>query len=507
MLTKKQKQVLDFVKVYHKKNDYAPSLEEIREAFKLASVSTAHYYIKKLQDGGFLIKKHNQPRSINLYQKQALVNIALLGQIAAGQPIEAVANKETIAVPKDKTMGEKNIYALRVIGDSMIDENIHDGDIVLIKHQDTADNGQKVVALIDGYETTLKKFYKERGLVRLQPANKNIEPIIIKKDRKLAIQGVVVGIIKNEEELQAEEIFSSDKIKRVSRLPLNKIILGDAVKELRKLPDDSCDVIIADPPYNIGKDFGNNTDNRELNEYIGWCQSWINECIRTLKPNGTFFIYGFSEILAHISVKIPINKRWLIWHYTNKNVASLNFWQRSHEAIICAWKDKPIFNRDDVREPYTVGFLNGAAGKVRKGTVGRFSKGGKETVYNAHSDGALPRDVIKVPALAGGAGMVERWFLCETCGDVFAPKELKKHREHKVMKHPTQKPGEITRKLIKSSTADRESVVLVPFVGTGSECVVAKELNHNYIGFEINPDYIKIAEKWLEETKTTPKLF
>ena len=126
-------------------------------------------------------------------------------------------------------------------------------------------------------------------------------------------------------------------------------------------------------------------------------------------------------------------------------------------------------------------FLNGAAGKVRKGTVGRFSKGGKETVYKAHSGGALPRDVIKVPALAGGAGMVERWFLCETCGDVFAPKELKKHREHKVMKHPTQKPVELTRKLIKSATADGESVVLVPFVGTGSECVVAKELNHNYI--------------------------
>ena len=98
-------------------------------------------------------------------------------------------------------------------------------------------------------------------------------------------------------------------------------------------------------------------------------------------------------------------------------------------------------------------------------------------------------------------------MLCETCGDVFAPKELKKHREHKVMKHPTQKPVEITRKLIKSSTADSESVVLIPFVGTGSECVVAKELNHNYIGFEINPDYIKIAEKWLKETKTTPKLF
>jgi site-specific DNA-methyltransferase (adenine-specific) len=166
---------------------------------------------------------------------------------------------------------------------------------------------------------------------------------------------------------------------------------------LRKLPDESCDVVIIDPPYNIGKDFGNDSDKRELGEYVDWCKSWINESVRTLKPNGTMFIYGFSEILAYLSVEIPIQKRWLIWHYTNKNVASLNFWQRSHEAIICAWKEKPVFNRDDVREPYTEGFLNGAAGKVRKGTLGRFSSSGLETIYKAHDGGALPRDVIKIP--------------------------------------------------------------------------------------------------------------
>ncbi len=507
MLTKRQKEILGFIKIHRKKNGYAPSFNEIKKHIGLKSVSTIHYHIKKLENLGLLRKGENKPRSVDVYEKEKMVNVPLLGLIAAGQPIEAIQNKETIAVPQSRVPRFGEFYALRVIGNSMIDENIHDGDIVLAKRQDTADNGQKVVALIDGYETTLKKFYKERGQVRLQPANKNIEPIIIKEDRELIIQGVVIDVIKNEEELQAKEIVTSDKIKRTSKLPLNKIILGDAIKELRKLPDNSCDVIIADPPYNIGKDFGNNIDKRELGEYVEWCKGWINECIRVMKPTGTLFIYGFSEILAYLSVEIPTNKRWLIWHYTNKNVASLNFWQRSHEAIICAWKDKPIFNRDDVREPYTEGFLNGAAGKVRKGTAGRFSSNGKETVYNAHSGGALPRDVIKVPALAGGAGMTERWFLCKTCNDVFEPKELKKHKEHDVMKHPTQKPGEITRKLIKSSMVKKNGVVLIPFVGTGSECVIAKELNQNYIGFEINPDYIRIAEKWLKETKATPKLF
>ncbi len=296
-------------------------------------------------------------------------------------------------------------------------------------------------------------------------------------------------------------------IKKKRKLPINQVILGDALVELKKLPDESCDVIVVDPPYNIGKDFGNNIDKRELGEYIRWCKDWIKECIRVMKPNGTMFIYGFSEILAYLSVEIPINKRWLIWHYTNKNVASLNFWQRSHEAIICAWKDSPVFNRDEIREPYTEGFLNGAAGKIRKGTAGRYSSGGQETIYKAHESGALPRDVIKIPALAGGAGMNERWFICKTCnGDVFEPRELKKHDKHETVKHPTQKPFELSRKLILSAMPLKDGIVLVPFVGTGSECAAAKELGQSYIGFEINPDYIKLAEKMIKSKKPALKL-
>ncbi len=305
----------------------------------------------------------------------------------------------------------------------------------------------------------------------------------------------------------AKRIENEGDIQKYRELPLNKIILGDALIELKKIPRESSDIIIVDPPYNIGKDFGNNIDRRGLNEYIEWSKEWMCEVIRILKPTGTLFIYGFSEILAHLSVEIQIHKRWLIWHYTNKNVASLNFWQRSHEAIICAWKDTPIFNRDEVREPYTEGFLNGAAGKVRRGTLGRFSKEGRETVYKAHEGGALPRDVLKVPALAGGAGMVERWFFCKTCDDIFEPQKLKEHLQHEIIKHPTQKPQELTRKLIRSAMPKEDGVVLIPFVGSGSECVAAKELGLSYLGFELNPDYIAIAEKWLETTTYIPRLF
>ncbi len=506
MLTKRQKQVLDFVENYSHKKGYAPSFEEIRRRLKLSSVSTIHFHISKLKAGGYLGKIDNKARAISIPQKELLVKIPLLGTIAAGEPIEAIRQHEFISIPKNKLPKSGQVYALRVAGNSMIDENIRDGDVVLVKQQEVAENGQRVVALIDNYEATLKKFYKERTQIRLQPANSAYEPIIIRKDRDIKIQGIVIDVIQNEEELQAEKIDTSTT-KRTKSLPLNKIILGDAVAELKKLPDESCDVVVIDPPYNIGKDFGNNIDKRELGEYVAWCKEWINESVRVMKPTGTLFIYGFSEILAHLSVEIPINKRWLIWHYTNKNVASLNFWQRSHEAIICAWKDKPIFNRDDVREPYTEGFLNGAAGKARKGTIGRFSKGGLETVYRAHEGGALPRDVIKIPALAGGAGMNERWFLCKTCDSVCEPRQLKNHDGHEIMKHPTQKPFELSKKLIKSAMPKKDGVVLVPFVGTGSECAAAKELGQSYIGFEINPDYVRLAEKMVSDKKLFAKLF
>jgi site-specific DNA-methyltransferase (adenine-specific) len=390
-------------------------------------------------------------------------------------------------------------YALKVSGDSMIDEDINDGDIVVVHKQETAKNGDRVVALLNNNDVTLKRFYKNSREIRLQPANKKYDPIIVGPDTPFSIQGVVVQTIKPQ---KSEASIEKRGIKKTTTPKLNRIICGDAISIMSDLPDATFDSVIIDPPYNIGKDFGNNIDRRELSEYVAWADQWMSESLRLLKPTGTMFIYGFSEILAHISVKIPLNRqRWLIWHYTNKNVASLNFWQRSHESILCVWKDARQFNRDAVREPYTEGFLNGAAGRMRKDTVGRFSKGGKQTMYTAHEDGALPRDVLKVPALAGGAGMTERWFLCRTCGNVYEPRKIEDHREHETIKHPTQKPFDITRRLLKSCLPKQDGKVLVPFAGTGSECVIARELGADYLGIEINPEYITLANGILSKIK------
>ena len=262
----------------------------------------------------------------------------------------------------------------------------------------------------------------------------------------------------------------------MEELSLNEIYNEDCILGMKKIQSDSVDIIICDPPYNIGKDFGNNSDKQKMNDYLIWCDEWIAECLRIIKPTGTLYIYGFSEILAFIRTRIDCNVRWLIWHYTNKVTPSLNFWQRTHESILCCYKNKPIFNRDDVREPYTETFLKNAAGKVRKPTVGRFSNGDKETIYTAHEGGALPRDVIKVPALAGGAGKKER------------------------VDHPTQKPLNLCDTLIKASlNKSSQTLLVVPFVGSGSECVSAKKNNVNFIGFEINGDYINTANERLDD--------
>ena len=319
---------------------------------------------------------------------------------------------------------------------------------------------------------------KELGITKYKSKNK--ETLIAILEAKLTPKKKIKLLIKETEtetqtktqtetETQIETITSHD-------LELNKIYNEDCISGMKKIINESVDIIICDPPYNIGKDFGNNSDKQKMDEYLLWCDNWIAECLRILKPHGTLYIYGFSEILAFIRTRINCNVRWLIWHYTNKSTPSLNFWQRTHESILCCYKNKPVFNRDDVREPYTDTFLKNAAGKVRKSTIGRFSNGSKETIYTAHEGGALPRDVIKVPALAGGAGKKER------------------------VDHPTQKPLNLCDILIKASlNKNGQTLIVIPFVGSGSECVSAKKNNINYIGFEINNDYINIANARLNE--------
>ena len=196
-LTRRQREILDFLTEFIEQHGYAPSLEEIGRRFGLSSLATVHKHLTNLEDKGFIRRAWNRSRSVELVPTRIggrAIELPLLGTVAAGVPIEAVASSETIAVPED-LVAATDTYALRVRGSSMIDEQIRDGDIVIVEDRKTADNGEMVIALLRGADVTLKKFYREHGRIRLQPANPAVRPLVVEPDQ-VQIQGVVVGVMR-----------------------------------------------------------------------------------------------------------------------------------------------------------------------------------------------------------------------------------------------------------------------------------------------------------------------
>ena len=196
-LTKRQKEILDFVESYTGENGYAPTLREICSRFDLSSVATAHKHLAQLIEKGYLARTPNTSRALETVSQEDIsraVEAPLLGFIAAGSPIEAVENQESISLPEDM-LGKESTYVLRVKGNSMIEEQIRDGDYVIVEKRAHAENGETVVALIGGDEATLKKYYREGARIRLQPANPDMEPIYTNEEN-LTIQGIVIGILR-----------------------------------------------------------------------------------------------------------------------------------------------------------------------------------------------------------------------------------------------------------------------------------------------------------------------
>lgn len=213
MITPKQKKVLDYITSYTRKKGYAPSLEEIKDHLKLNAISTIHEHIETLKNKGFLKKEDNQPRGVLPIEKDtSTVEIPLVGTIAAGEPIEALERQgETVRVANGLYGNIQDYYALQVRGNSMMNEGIFDGDTVIIRKQQTADNGQTVVAIIDENQATLKKLYRENNRIRLQPANPTLFPIYKKE---VEIRGVVVEIIRKLELPSEKTTRHEGKFKR-----------------------------------------------------------------------------------------------------------------------------------------------------------------------------------------------------------------------------------------------------------------------------------------------------
>jgi len=196
-LTKRQKEILDFIREYLQREGYAPSLEEIGARFGLSSVATVHKHVQNLVDKGLLRKAWNRSRSIELVDPESSggVEIPLLGSVAAGMPIEAISTPDSISVPGDM-VGSKQCFALRVQGDSMIDDHIVDGDVVLLESRKQPHNGETVVALVRRDEVTLKRFSLDGAEVILSPANASLSPMRFPAE-DVEIQGVVVGLLRH----------------------------------------------------------------------------------------------------------------------------------------------------------------------------------------------------------------------------------------------------------------------------------------------------------------------
>ena len=197
-LTRRQREVLDVIREFIARNGYSPSLEEIGGSLGLSSVATVHKHVSHLVEKGLVRRVWNQNRSIELVNGESggrAMDLPLVGTIAAGTPLEAVPTSETITVPADMVSGRGRTFVLRIQGESMTGEHIRDGDYVIIEERQTARDGETVVALVDGAEATLKRFYRDGATVRLQPAHPTMAPIVVPADR-VHVQGVVVGLIR-----------------------------------------------------------------------------------------------------------------------------------------------------------------------------------------------------------------------------------------------------------------------------------------------------------------------
>ena len=198
-LTRRQRQILDYLNSYSGEHGYAPSFEEIAEHFNYNSLATVHEHLTNIERKGYIKRTYNESRAIEILPSDVIsraVEIPLLGAVAAGSPIDVSTSDETVSVPEEFVRRPGNHYALRVRGQSMIDDQIRDGDLVGVNDRSSADNGEMVIAMLEGSSATVKRYYRERdGRIRLQPSNDQMAPIYVREDQ-MQVRGIVVGVLR-----------------------------------------------------------------------------------------------------------------------------------------------------------------------------------------------------------------------------------------------------------------------------------------------------------------------
>jgi len=400
MLTKKQKMVLDFMQGFFSKKGYSPSFDEIRKHFKLASVSTVNHYMKSLEEKGYLTREKNTARGVKVGKQEGVVNVPFKGYISAGKPILAIEEYETITVPQNMVANSGEHFALGVKGNSMIDEGIFDGDTVIIKKQNTVENGETAVALINGNEVTLKKIFKEKNRIRLQPANPALKPLYVKT---VIIQGKVVSVLRNIDE---QEIQKKSEIANISETKPQKpyfeadkiTIYQEDILKITAISENSVDLIITSPPYNVDIHYNSHADNLSYEDYLEFTQKWVKKCFDLARNEGRFLLNipldknkgGQKSVGADIT-KIAKDVGWkyhstIIWNEGNisRRTAWGSFMSASAPYVIApvelilvlykdSWKKTGSSRENDITKKEFMDWTNGVwtfNGQSKKGAGG-----------------------------------------------------------------------------------------------------------------------------------------
>lgn len=382
--------------------------------------------------------------------RSRFVYVPYRGVIAAGQLHEAIGDTGSVKVQQARlpfTKGAK-YFALGVRGDSMIGRGINDGDVVIIREQNTARNGDVVVALVDNDEATLKTFYKEKGHIRLQPENPSYKPIIVSTTTPIQIQGVNVTTIKKKDTASVFVVPTPQEDYKV--LPVNKIICGDVLDVLKKLPTGSIDLIVTSPPYNLKNSTGNgmkdgrggkwanaalqkgythHNDNMPHEDYVKWQRACLEEMLRLLPDHGAIFY----------------NHKWRVQGGVLQDRQDIVSELPVRQIII--WQRKGGFN---------------------------FNPGYFLPTYEVIYLIAKPKFRLLPKANAHG----DVWTFTQ---------EMKNE-------HPAAFPVKLIDRIISSTDAN---VILDPFMGSGTTAISALNFGRKFIGIDISPEYCRMAEERL----------
>ncbi len=545
-LTKKQKEVFDFINAYIAKNNISPTIEEVRKKLKLKAISTVHEHIDSLKEKGYISKTQNISRSITPKKKvENYIKIPLLGTIAAGPANEAIEEfSGYINLLKNEIKSPEKCYALKAVGDSMIDDGVFDGDIVIIRQQNTADDGKMVVAIIDDNQTTLKRIYHEKKRIRLQPANQNFLPFY---RTEVEIRGIVEKIIRNPNNEINDEEKGYKNLKNISTNQNNKISKfynkeknvkiyhGDSLGILDQETDLKFDMIYLDPPFDTGRDFKYQATSEEIeftdkwngDSYEKWLDSLISKLKKTLHKDGNLFF--------HISAELSATPQKILQKHFKK--VEPIFWKKAHgkntvknklgsviDIIFKASEEKSYFklvyeplnefyfensyrNKDDVGL-YALGSL--VHDKTRSGHKYSIEHNGisYENLYGWKKNKEEMLKLIKENKIHFGKPtngkpprLYKKLYKHECKGkplsNLWTDIAYITRNEQDKRLYPTQKPIELLKRLIEIGCKSG-GMVLDPVAGSGTTGAAALELKRGVVLIDKNKEAIKIIKERLK---------